>query len=180
MRNFYRDTGIVIKKHRSLKDNRYITILSRESGKIQLIGYGVRSILSKRLSHIETGNYISFSYSKKDDYLTLGETELIWGFSKIKRSEQKMNLLFLLFFVLDRVSAENQIDIELFEKTIKIMTKLNNRDAFALPDLQVYFKEVLLMTGFIDDKVSENPTFNALEFIEGLIDRKIKWAYLEA
>lgn len=180
MRQFFRDTGIVIKKQKLLKDNRLITILSQESGKINLVGYGVRSILSKRLSHIETGNYISFTYSKKGDYLSLGETEIIWGFSKIKKSESKIKLLFLLFFILDRIMPENQDDQEIFEKTRTILTKLNNRDAFGLADLQVYFKEILMLTGFIDEKKSQSANFNPLDFIENLIDRKIQWAYLEA
>lgn len=180
MKNFFRDTGIVIKKRKLLKDNRLITILSENSGKINVVGYGVRSILSKRLSHIETGNYISFTYSKYGDYVTLGETDIVWGFSKIKRSESKMNLLFLLFFILDRIMPENQSDPAVFEKIKVIMTKLNNREQFTLSDLQLYFKELLVMTGFIDEKKSQSPSFNPLDFIETLIDRKIKWAFMEA
>ncbi len=179
MKNFFRDTGIVIRKRKLLKDNRLITILSENNGKINLVGYGVRSILSKRLSHIETGNYISFTYSKKGDYLTLGETDLVWGFSKIKRSSSKMNLLFLLFFILERIMPENQPDQAIFEKTRTVMTKLNNREQFVLADLQLYFKELLVITGFIDEKKSQHPSFNPLDFIETLIDRKIKWAFAE-
>lgn len=180
MRQFLRDTGIVIRKRKLLKDNRLITIFSANSGKIQILGYGVRSILSRRLSHIETGNYISFTYCKKGDYLTLGETEILWGFSKIKRSESKSQLLFLLFFILDRIMPENQSDPVIFNKTRSIMTILNNREHFTLNDLRVYFSELLVLTGFIDENKSKSASFNPLDFIESLIDQKIKWAYIEA
>ena len=180
MKHFFRDTGIVIRKRQLQKDNRLITILSEKNGKINLVGYGIRSLLSKRLSHVETGNYISFSYYKKNEYYSLGETDLIWAFSKIKKSEPKLNLLFLLFFILDKIMPENQTDEAVFEKTRSIMTKLNNREQFTFLDLSVHLKELLIMTGFIDDVRSQSHNFNVLEFIENLIDRKIKWAYLDA
>lgn len=176
MRQFYRDTGIVLKKKKLLKDNRMITILSRENGKINLIGYGVRQILSKRLSHLETGNYISFTYYKKNDYMTLGETELIWGFSKIKRSDEKLNTLFFLFFILDRILPESQVESEVFEQTITVLRRLNNAHIFAWSEVNRYLNGLLLTSGFVTRREVESKTFNTIQFIEQLINRKIAWA----
>lgn len=177
MRQFVRDTGIVIRKRKLQKDHRLITILTQNSGKINVMGYGVRQLLSKRLGHLETGNYVSFTYYKNGDYNTLGETELVWGFSKIKKSGDKLNTLFLLFFILDRIVPESEKDTEIFSKTLGTLRRLNNAHVFAWTEIQHYLNELLLITGFIGPKQASDMSFNTVAFIEGLIDKKIAWVY---
>ncbi len=177
MKRFFKDIGIVLKKRKLLKDNRNITILTREGGKMNLLGFGVRKLLSKRSSHLETGNYIAFTFYKKGEMNILGETEIIWGFSKIKRSEVKLGFLYLLFFIVDRIMPENQVDSVIFEKTLYILKKINNRNNFTLQDLRVYLNDILLISGFINKKQSNDINFNSLQFIESLIDQKINWAF---
>lgn len=179
MRRYLKDVGLVLKKKKLLKDNQYVTILTRGNGKITLLGYGVRKLLSRRLAHLETGNYISFTFYQKGDYFILSETEMTWGFSKIKKSETKLRFMFLLFFILDRIVPENQVETVIFEKTLQLLTQLNNRTRFTIADLSRYLKEILLIAGFIDKKQSDNISFDSINFIEHLIDRKISWAYLK-
>ena len=74
-----KDRGIVLKKTRLPNQNVSLTIFSEQSGKIFIFAYGIRKITSRRLSHLESGNYISFSFRIQDDRKYLSETELIFG-----------------------------------------------------------------------------------------------------
>jgi len=177
MRNYGRDSGIVFKKRTLLKENQVITIFTKDAGKIGLFGYGIRTITSKRLSHLETGNFINFSYTKRDSYYHIGETELVWGFSKIRICESKLGLMYTLFFILDKLMPEGQPEPVIFEKTLTILTKLNSRPDFHFSHLKEYICEVLTITGFIDEEKRENALFDPFLFVETLIDRKISWAF---
>lgn len=177
MRLYGRDCGIVFRKKTLLKDTQLITIFSKDSGKIGLFGYGIRTITSRRLSHLETGNFIQFTYTKKDSYYHIAETELVWGFSKIKTSESKLSLMYGLFFILDKLLADSQAEPEIFEQTISLLKKLNSRPNFHLNDLKEYVADILVLAGFIDQHKRATAYFDPFVFVETLIDRKIAWAF---
>ena len=180
MRQFVRDEGIVIKKRGSFKENRIVTIISKQNGKLNLMGFGVRNLLSRRISHLETGNYISFTYYRNNNHSVLHETNLMFGYSKIKKSESKLSLLFQLFFILDRMIVENQQEELIFDKTTNFLKKLNNRMHFGMSDFNKYLCELLLCSGFVDKKRTLDGDFNPLSFIEELFGYKIKWAFASA
>src|SRR3989344_3896635 len=150
MRSYHSYFGIVLKKRKLLKDNRLVTILSEESGKIVLTGFGIRSLLSKRLSHVETGNYIKFSYTKKESYYILGETELVYGHSKIKSSVSKMNFLYLILIILDKIIPEGDPEALVFDKTLLLLKRLNNKERFTLGEIKTYLTDILIDAGFLD------------------------------
>lgn len=174
MRRYFSDEGIILKKTKLLNDNKIITIFSRNLGKIKIAAFGSRKITSRRLSHLETGNFIKFNFYKKTDRFSLGETELIYGYSKIRKVPQKVNIVFLLFFILNKILAENQEENEIFGKTMTLLKNLNNRDDFSLNDLKFYFNEVLNIMGFVTQEKIQSVEFDTINFIEGLIDRKLK------
>lgn len=173
MKRNYTDEGIVIRK-RSLKDkNLLVTIFSKKLGKITLSAYGVKKITSRRISHLETGNYIRFSYYRKDSYFTLRETELIYGYSKIRVSETKLDVLFMLFFILNKILPEEQEEYKVYIKTLDILKNLNNTD-LKIKDIEAYLKDVLSVSGFIDQKRVIDPSFDVIKFTEDLIGQEIK------
>ncbi|OGK20701.1 DNA repair protein RecO [Candidatus Roizmanbacteria bacterium RIFCSPHIGHO2_02_FULL_37_13b] len=178
MRQFVRDEGIVIRKRGNFKENRIITIISKQSGKLNLLGYGVRNLLSRRISHLETGNYISFTYNINNNRTVLHETNLLYGYSKIKKDESKLGLLFLLFFILDKMIVENQKEEIIFNKTVVLLRQLNNRKDFGMTDFNDYLCQLLLHSGFIDKKRILSANFNPVVFIEDLIGSKLKWAFV--
>lgn len=179
MINSFVDEGIVFAKNKFLERHKLITIFSRKSGKIRLFGYGAYSIISRRLSHLETGNYIKFSGHKKTDFFTLGETEIIWGFSKIKKNAGKLNILFALFFILNKILPENQEEEIVFNKTLLFLKALNNRSDINDEMLNLYLQDVLNILGFIDRKKIEDDEFDSFAYLEGLINQKIKLNFLQ-
>ena len=66
MNRYGKDEGIVLAKKNLLNGNRLVILFTKAHGKIVLTGYGVRKLTSRRLSHLETGNYIRISFHKKN------------------------------------------------------------------------------------------------------------------
>lgn len=173
MRRHLSDEGYVIRKKSLLREDKLITIFSRNFGKIRTMAYGVRKITSRRLSHLETGNLIKFSVFEKNSNLVLAESEIISGYTKIKASSYKLQLLYLIFFILDRTLPENQTEPPIFQQTLRVLNNLSENSDFSLLDLRSYLSRILILMGFVDKKSTENTSFDSLNFFENLMKQKI-------
>lgn len=169
------DSGIVLMKKDFIKEDRLIIIFSERQGKIPLIAKGIKSITSKRISHLETGNYIRFSYTRSFGYTTayLNETELIYAYSKIKSNTLKIQVLYRLVFILNQLLPESQSEEQIFIKTLSFLKALNNKEDIHEDYLQNYLKSILMTGGYVNQSQIEDEYFNPETFIEELIQKKI-------
>ena len=165
----FKDEGLVIKKTRFGESNLFVTIISQEKGKLVLKGYGVKKSTSKRLSHLETGNYVRFSYLKKDDRLILGETELMYAHSKIKKSPAKIEQLFLICFVLNKILPEGVEERVILKRVLKFLQFLNNSSTFSHRDLEQVLKDILILAGFLTRERAQLQSLNPFYVLEELL-----------
>lgn len=175
MSRFFQDQGLILKKKNLLKDDKLVTIFSRKKGKITLLAKGIRKITSRRLSHLEIGNLLKFFYYKKDDFNYLKETEIIYNYPLIRKSIEKLNFLFFILFVLNKILPENEKELLIFNQTLEILKKLNNKENFSFDELESYLKEILIIGGFISKEKIKDQEFNLIDFIEKLIHQKIEF-----
>lgn len=169
-----KDQGLIIRKKKLLNGQVLVTILSEQSGKLTLSAFGITKITSKRLSHFEIGNYISFTYTRKGDYLTLGETDLKYAHSGIKEDSERLNTMYRIFFVLNKILPEDEPQEEVLHETLSFFRTLNKEEISNL-DQRAYFNKVILYGGFIDDATANAPQFDVVLFIEGLVGEKFVW-----
>lgn len=173
MKRHFKDEGLIIKKLPLADEDLLVTVFSSSGAKMTFRGYGVKKLTSRRLSHFEIGNYIHFSYYKKDDRAVLGETELLYGHSKIKQNNHKVNVMFLLFFVLNKILPEDQYEENIFKLTANFLRDLNNHEIFSVYMLKAVFDDILVLSGFITRQKISEPTFDTIAFVEGLIGYKL-------
>ena len=171
------DEGLVLKKIVLGERDVLLTLLSKSKGKLTVRAYGVKKITSRRISHLETGNYIRFSLTKYHDKLSLGETELLWGYSQIKDSSHKLELLYLLFVILNKILPEEHHEEQAFTLVLDYLKQLNNNESVKVGGLDTMLKSLLMSLGYIDQKTARLPLFNPVSFVEGLVDRKINRSY---
>lgn len=170
---YSKDHAIVLKKNQLLGDNVLITLFSQAKGKIVLKAYGVKKLNSRRMAHLETGNYIAFCAYEKENYATLTETELIYGYSKTRRSGDKLAYLFTYLFVLHRMLPENQPEGVFFDISLTFLKELNNQAEFSTKNLTNYFDALLLAGGFLSTDTQAVKGYDTMLFVEELIGRKI-------
>ena len=174
MRKQATDHGIVLKKLRLPNNNVSLNIFSEKSGKMHLMAYGVRKITSRRLSHLETGNYITFSYRNDDGRIFLVETELVFGYSAIKSNALKLNKVYSVLQFLNKILPENEPEPEVFADTMALFKKLNNSDSLKTMSEEKYLQSMLQKLGYIDQQTAIMATFDVYEFIRELTGLKLQ------
>lgn len=168
------DRGIVLKKHRLPNQNVSLTFFSQASGKIYIFAYGVRSIKSRRLSHLETGNYISISYRNEDGRLYLSETELVYGYSKVKDDSARLQKMYVALQFLQKILPENEPEERIFEETLEYFKQLNNKVELRGAFEEEYLGTCLMLLGYVDVATLRHQNFDVYEFIRQLTNLKLR------
>lgn len=167
--------GFIFKKTSLLNRDLTITIFCRELGRIRVMAKGVKKLTSRRGPHIETGNLINAVLSKNKDYYFLQETNLISGFSQIKKNQSKFQCLYLFLFILEKLLPENQKEEKMYRLFKSFMVDLSKRNDYkkimtdylnnciSLMGYQENDKDkgLIEMTAFIEEIINEKlPSFN--------------------
>ena len=105
------DEGIILVKRKILHSDVVIVILTHHFGKIAVLAKGVQKITSKRISALQTGNIVRIIFSQKQDSLRyLSAVELISHLSAIKKDLVKLQHLYILLYMFERLLPDSQKD----------------------------------------------------------------------
>ncbi len=161
--------AIVLKKVHLLNRDVLISVFTEELGRVTIFAKGVKKITSRRSPHLQTGNLVNVLVSHKNDHYYLQESELVSGFSELKKDEKKIGQLYSFLFVLDRLLPEQQKEIKIYNLT-KIflidLTKLEKSEEIIVK----YLTDLMRLMGYLDKKIS---TFELKSQIEEIIGEKM-------
>lgn len=119
------DEGIILVKRRILRDDVLIVILTHHFGKIALLAKGVQKITSKRISALQTGNIVRVCFTKKQNSMPyLVSVELISHLSPIKKDLSKLQNLYILLFLFERLVPDGQTDQTIYLLCKNIIIRL--------------------------------------------------------
>lgn len=142
------DEGIVLVKKQILHSDVLIILLTHHFGKIALLAKGIQKITSKRISALQTGNIVKVIFSEKNNTLRyLSSVELISHLSAIKKDLAKMQHLYVLLFMFERLLPDSQKDPSTYRICKKLLIRLarEKTDAFFLTQAM---SEVLVQLGY--------------------------------
>lgn len=161
--------AIVLKKKDLLNKDVLISVFSQDLGRLTLFAKGIKKITSHRSPHLQTGNLINVLVSHKNDHYYLQESELVSGFSELKKNEKKVNNLYSFLFVLERLLPEQQKETKTYNLTKNFLIDLSKS---VKPDIVTfqYLTDIMMQLGYLDQKVSY-PELKSL--IEEIINEKI-------
>lgn len=134
--------GIVLKKKAILGKDSVITCFTREKGKITLLAKGVRTIISKRLSSLLTGNLIDAICHQSGDRLYLQDVQIISLFQEIRKNEKRSKTLYFFLFLLDRLLPEGQQEPEVYNTFKHLLIELGRGEV--VPARILYFLQHFL------------------------------------
>lgn len=171
MTRIFKTEALILKKRNLLNKDIITTLFTQKYGRLKVIAYGVKKITSRRLSHVQTGNLINALIYRKDDRFYLQETQLISGFFQIKNNQQKINELYFLFFVLDRLLPENQKEPLVYQLSKNFLIDLSKTMDFNKSILTKYLNKILVLLGYL----KKDKPFEKLWFFlqEELLQEKI-------
>lgn len=161
--------GIVLSSKILPSDDVIYIILTEEQGKMRVYGKGVKKTSSKRRPHLQTGNMISVVLRKSHDTYYLQETTLVSAFSQIKQSSTKLNWLYALLFMIDRLVPEMERDQKIYNTLQQFMINISKKD-----DEHVLFTQsanhVLSVLGYTSEEL---PLSDIKEMFTELTNQKL-------
>lgn len=161
---------IVLRKKDLLNRDVLISFFSQNLGRLTVFAKGVKKITSRRSPHLQTGNLINILLSHKSDRFYLQESQLISGFSELKKDEDKIKQLYLFLFILDRLLPENQKEERAYNLTKKFLIDLSHPSGKKRLGLLYYLNKLMNLLGYLH----EDKNLNELKFfIEEIINEKI-------
>jgi recombinational DNA repair protein (RecF pathway) len=188
MRNF-KTEGIVIKRRNYKDADRILTVLTKTHGKIYVRAAGVRKITSRRAGHIEPLNHAVLTLYQGHAYPLLTEVSAINNFSEVKENLDTVGHALHLCELVDVLCPENQENTKIFQLLQQALYRLsqsvilseakNPGDPSASPQddmgklISEFEIQLLTHLGYWNN-VNFAQTFDAENFIENIIERKLK------
>jgi DNA repair protein RecO len=139
--------GFILKKRPYKESDEIVTMFTQQLGKIRIFAKGVKKITSKRLSHLQTGNYVSCILSRRDDLYFLQETYLRSGLSKVKTSPGSMNYLYQYVFILDRLLPELEQEEDVYDAVCGFCKELSVTSSFSRSQMNGHIESLLVLLG---------------------------------
>lgn len=167
---YLKDVGFVIKRFNIGEADRFVTIFTKNFGKIEVLAKGIRKINSRRAGHLELLSLIRFYAVKSSKNYILTEIENF--IQTIDMDSKDFSHFFLMCELVGRLCPYNQKNERVFDLLYTSLTSLNheNQDKVIF-DFQV---KLLSILGFWDDKKRFFDVEDVRLFIEELIQGKIR------
>lgn len=169
---FLSDTGFVIKRVNFGEADRFITIYSKNHGKIELVAKGVRKITSRRSSHIELLHLINFQSVKGKNNYILTEAQLVQGFHDSQTTLEQLSCRFLLCELIDKLCPFQQQNDSIFQLLQNTLNRLEQGQMRS--NMQEFQVNLLTELGYWDETRRFHDEHDIRNFIESVIEKRLK------
>lgn len=170
---YIKDTGFVIRRRNVSEADRYLTILTRNNGKIEVLAKGVKKLTSKRAPQLELLNKISFQAVSKttNSRLVLADVELVSSHTDLKKTLPGIKDLFLICELILALCPYHQKQEEIFHL---LEQSLKNMKENILDSIENFQKQLLVFLGYWDVNKAFVSHDDMIRFTENIMERKIK------
>lgn len=143
----YKTEAIILKRKNLNEADRLITVFSREKGKLTVLAKGIRRLNSRKKGHLEpfTLSRLEVARGKSLDLIT--EAFTINGFPKLRLNLNRVRIAYLLLELTDKLTAENQEQVDVFNLLNEALEQLNS-DAAANNLILEFEVKLLQSLGF--------------------------------
>ena len=136
--------GVVIKKRDIGEADRFLTIFTRDFGKIETTARGIRKIEAKLLGHSELFCYSHFMFSDGRTRPVLTGALAIENFSSLRSNLEKLAAAFQMAEILNDSIAGPRKDLSVWNLTLSTLKELNSASASNAKKFFCFFQTNLL------------------------------------
>lgn len=169
---FLKDKGFVIKRVSFGESDRFITVYTRHYGKLELVARGVKKITSRRSSHIEPFNMLSFQAVQGHKGYILTEVELLKSSQSLKNDLYGYASLFKMCEIIDKLCPAEEPNSQIFDIARSLLDENDRRPLEEkMFDVQV---ELLTSLGYWESRKKFISATALNRYIESIMERKFK------
>ncbi|MCX6784040.1 MAG: DNA repair protein RecO [candidate division WWE3 bacterium] len=163
-------TGVIIKRSNYREADKWLTLITREKGKIRVLAKGLRKLSSKRGGKLELFNLVRLQVAPGKAYLVAAEVETLETFPKFRQDLAKLSLVFTFAEIVDVLTAEEQVNVN----SLGLLTNfLRQSESLSQTDLEELLTrslgELLKNLGFWDGLYLQEK-MTKLSFIESYVE----------
>lgn len=172
MRTF-REEAVVIKRRDFGEADKFLTVFTRHSGKMQVKAMGIRKLISRRSPHVELLNHSLLSLYSGASVPILTEAQTINAFPGVKEDLTKVGFAYHICELIDGLCPEGQEQLAVFPLLIDTLGKL---EAAASEDIAplIHEFEISLLTMLGYWRQDRTYGTNTEDYIEHILERKLK------
>ena len=122
--------AIVVKSINFRDSDKIYTLLVRGLGKISAKAKGIRKINSKRISSLDTLNFIRVGLVGESEIRLITEVKTIYTFSNLKNSLDKLKTAYYFLEIVNRLIQESDEYDDVFELIIKCLKRLDEKNFY--------------------------------------------------
>ena len=168
---YLKDLGFIIKRTNVGESDRFISIFTKNNGKIDVVAKGIRKITSRRASKLEPLNLIRFQAVRSSKNFVLADIELVSSYDTLRQELSNIQILFLLCELIDRLCPIGQKHDEIFDLIYTTLNRVKREENDAM---SVFQTKILSILGFWDGKREFKDDNDIRQFVESVIERKLK------
>lgn len=163
-----KSSGIIINKFKLRDADLFLTIFTRDEGKMVLFAKSARNIKSSRATKLDLFSYINFNYIERNHRYTLTSVDLKKSYRDSKDNLYNISRLFQIGELIDKLLPENEVNQHIFDI---LDTALSNLHRFHTKDYMRRFKVRILKDlgyGDLSDKT------NVDDYITTILESPLK------
>ncbi len=173
MNKTFSDTGIIIKITDFGEADRFINLVSKDHGFINLIAKGVRRITSRKAPHLDLLNLVRFQVARGHSPQIITQAELIEPHLYLKNNLKMVRSSFYLTEILNSILAPEQPDPQLFLSLKNYLFSLNQiSPASESRQLSLDFQLYLLRHLGFPEPPDNSPT-SIIDHFEQILNKQI-------
>lgn len=167
----FKTEGIIIKRRNYGEADRLLTVLTKYNGKMQVKATGIRRIPSRRSPHVELLNHSVLGLYRGRSYAILTEAQALDNFSPIKSDLERIGHAYHICELIDGLCPENQENTKAFFLLKNILNNLSQNIPVSIREFEI---ELLSILGYWNTSYAYSYDFDTNNFIENIIERKLK------
>lgn len=167
---YLNDAGFVLKRFNFGEADRFVTLFTKENGKVEVLAKGVRKITSKRSSHIEPLNLIRFQSVKTSKNFILTEVELVNSFEKRKSSLKQCEVAFFVCELIDGLCPHGQVNQEIFS----LIGNFLKGGEYSDDEILKFETRLLTYLGYWNVEKNFTSELESRIYIESILEKKLK------
>lgn len=174
MARTYKTEGIILKRTNFGEADKIITVFTKNHGKLKILAKGVRRITSRRAPHLELFNKVVIFLHEGKNFDLVTEAQIINSYQGVRKDLGKIRAAYFAVELVDSLCPEKQVNRQVFILLENFLNEINKSKLSSYRNLCRRFAgETVLELGYLRrEKIS--PNFDIINFIESIIERKLR------